>query len=78
MPITPKTISLFGLIIFNIALCVIVVHLIFFAAKGARYTYQDGVLDRQINLDRYNELKSELESINKKYEILLQSQSGIK
>jgi hypothetical protein len=50
----------FGLAIIIISLCIAVVHLMFFAGAGRRYTAHDGDIDRQLNENRYTELKQEI------------------
>lgn len=44
--------ALLGLIIFSAVLVFVVVHLSFFAARGARYTAEDGRQDRADSLSR--------------------------
>ena len=44
--------ALLGLIIFSAVLVFMVVHLSFFAARGARYTAEDGRQDRADSLSR--------------------------
>jgi len=61
----------FGLTIIIIGLCIAVVHLMFFAGAGRRYTAHDGDIDRQINEDRYTELKQEINNNNKRYDELM-------
>jgi uncharacterized protein YlxW (UPF0749 family) len=61
----------FGLTIIIIGLCIAVVHLMFFAGAGRRYTANDGDIDRQINEDRYTELKQEINNNNKRYDELM-------
>lgn len=61
----------FGLAIIIISLCIAVVHLMFFAGAGRRYTAHDGDIDRQINEDRYTELKQEINNNNKRYDELM-------
>jgi hypothetical protein len=61
----------FGLTIIIISLCIAVVHLMFFAGAGRRYTAHDGDIDRQINEDRYTELKQEINNNNQKYDELM-------
>jgi len=61
----------FGLTIIIIGLCIAVVHLMFFAGAGRRYTANDGDIDRQINEDRYTELKQEINNNNQKYDELM-------
>jgi len=61
----------FGLTIIIIGLCIAVVHLMFFAGAGRRYTATDGDIDRQINEDRYTELKQEINNNNKRYDELM-------
>ena len=45
------------LVLIFVIFSILTVHFTFFASQGARYTWDDGVQDRQINLERYNELK---------------------
>lgn len=66
-----KTLSTFGLAVIIIGLCIAVVHLLFFAGAGRRYTASDGDFDRQVNEDRYIELKQEINNTNKKYDELM-------
>lgn len=65
----------FGLTIIIIGLCIAVVHLMFFAGAGRRYTAHDGDIDRQINENRYTELKQEIANDrkinNQKYDELM-------
>ena len=61
----------FGLAIIIISLCIAVVHLMFFAGAGRRYTAHDGDIDRQINENRYTELKQEINNNNKRYDELM-------
>lgn len=61
----------FGLTIIIIGLCIAVVHLMFFAGAGRRYTAHDGDIDRQINENRYTELKQEINNNNKRYDELM-------
>ena len=61
----------FGLAIIIIGLCIAVVHLMFFAGAGRRYTATDGDIDRQINENRYTELKQEINNNNQKYDELM-------
>lgn len=61
----------FGLAIIIISLCIAVVHLMFFAGAGRRYTANDGDIDRQINENRYTELKQEINNNNKRYDELM-------
>ena len=61
----------FGLAIIIIGLCIAVVHLMFFAGAGRRYTAHDGDIDRQINENRYTELKQEINNNNKRYDELM-------
>ncbi len=45
------------LFLISVTFSVLMIHFTFFASQGARYTWDDGVQDRQVNLERYNELK---------------------
>lgn len=47
---SPPQRAILGLIIFNAVLVSIVVHLIFFAAKGPRFTAEDGAQERAARL----------------------------
>ena len=44
---TPRNIAIAGLILINVATSSMLVHLMFFASKGPRYTAADGERDRQ-------------------------------
>ena len=50
MIFTPPQRAILGLIIFNAVLVSIVVHLLFFAAKGPRFTAEDGAQERAARL----------------------------
>ncbi len=56
----PRQWALLGLIAFNAILVFMVVHLIFFAAEGARYTAEDGRQDRADSLSRDTNLAMRL------------------
>jgi hypothetical protein len=84
-----EKLSIFGLSIIVIGLCIAVVHLMFFAGAGRRYTAHDGDIDRQINENRYTELKQEIANDRKinnqkydelmsKFEILQQKIDNVK
>ena len=44
---TPRNVAIAGLIVINVATSSMLVHLMFFASKGTRYTAADGDRDRQ-------------------------------
>lgn len=50
MIFTPPQRAILGLIIFNAVLVSIVVHLLFFAAQGPRFTAEDGAQERAARL----------------------------
>ena len=56
----PRQWALLGLIAFNAILVFMVVHLIFLAAEGARYTAEDGRQDRADSLSRDTNLAMRL------------------
>ena len=45
--LTPRNIAIAGLIVINVATSSMLVHLMFFAGKGARFTASDGAMERQ-------------------------------
>ncbi len=55
MILTPRQ-ALIGILIFNAILVSIVVHLMFFAAQGRRYTGEHGDTDRAASLARDTDL----------------------
>lgn len=68
---TPRNIAIAGLILINVATSSMLVHLMFFASKGARYTADDGARERQerivsdlalaARIDELHNLLSEIE-----------------
>lgn len=45
--LTARNVAIAGLIVINVATSSMLVHLMFFAGKGARYTADDGASERQ-------------------------------
>ena len=54
------------LVLFNAILIYAVVHLTFFAAKGARYTAEDGRQDRATSLSRDTNLAMRIGELERK------------
>ena len=62
----PPQRAILGLILFNAILVSLVVHLTFFAARGARYTAEDGRQDRATSLSRDTNLATRIGNLERK------------